>query len=175
MHPLDSERDVALSQVQLAFAEGRISHEDLEQRLDSVLAARTRDEVLQAVEALPAPAPGRVVSVVAMNGKVRRTGPWHVPRTLRIESENGSVRLDFTRAVFEAPIVDVELQLRFGSARIIVPADAVVDLDGLQSVWKQPRYALPSRPPGTGPRIRVSGSMEYGRLRVRHHRRRPVG
>ena len=133
--PLGGDRDAAVMRVQDAFAQGAISHQDLERRLHAVLTAQT-----------------------------------FVPSVLRIESDYGRVSLDFSRATFETPVVDVELQLRFGRAKIIVPADAVIDLDGLQAKWKRPRYEIPGHAPSAGPLIRISGSMEFGRLTVRHSR-----
>ena len=58
--------------------------------------------------------------------------------------------------------------LRFGRARIALPDDAVVDSDDLSTVWKQPIYKTPQRLDAGGPRIRISGTMEYGRLKIRH-------
>jgi hypothetical protein len=49
-----------------------------------------------------------------------------------------------------------------------VPGNAVVDLDDLRTVWKQPVYQIPQHLDAGGPRIRVYGTMEYGRLRIRH-------
>jgi hypothetical protein len=170
MRSLGSDRDHAVQRLQDAYAEGHLSHEDLSARLDQVLSAGNAEAVLAAVDSLPDPAPGRVVRVVAINGRIRRSGPWPVPRVLQIESEFGSVRLDFVRAAFESPVVDLELQLRFGGALLVVPADAVVDLDGLRTDWKQPRYTLPARAATGGPLIRVTGAMEFGRLKVRHAR-----
>jgi hypothetical protein len=170
MGPLGRDREIALSRIQQAFVEGHLSSEDLDDRLHRVLTARTRDEVSAALDSLPEPDEGRVVSIAAMRGRIRRDGPWSVPRVLRIESEYGSVDLDFSRATFETPVVDVELQLTYGRARIVVPADTVVDLDGLLTVWKQPRYRRPLPVPAGAPLIRISGSMEYGRLKVRHRR-----
>ena len=66
------------------------------------------------------------------------------------------------------PVVDIELQLRFGRAKITVPGNAVVDLDDLRTVWKQPVYQVPQHLDADGPRIRIYGTMEYGRLRIRH-------
>jgi hypothetical protein len=169
--PVGSERDVALKRLQDAFADGQLSYEEFDERLHRVMTASTADAVAIALDALPVPDEGRVVSIVAMNGRIRRSGSWTVPRILRIESDYGSLRLDFSQAAFEARVVDVEVQLRFGGAKIVVPADAVVDLDGLQSVWKQPRYTRPRRLSGTGPVVRITGTMEYGRLKVRHRRR----
>ena len=65
-------------------------------------------------------------------------------------------------------MVDIELQLRFGKAKITLPDDAVVDIDDLSTVWKQPIYKTPQRFDAGGRRIRISGTMEYGRLKVRH-------
>jgi hypothetical protein len=45
---------------------------------------------------------------------------------------------------------------------------AVVDIDDLRTVWKQPDYQVPQHLDAGGPRIRVSGTLEYERLRIRH-------
>jgi hypothetical protein len=81
------------------------------------------------------------------------------------------VDLDLSRAIIESPVVDIQLELRFGGAKITVPAEAVVDIDDLQATWKQPVYETPQRVEPGGPRIRISGTMEYGRLKIRHKRR----
>ena len=65
-------------------------------------------------------------------------------------------------------MVDIELQLRFGRAKITLLDDAVVDLDDLRTVWKLPIYEPPQRANSSGPRIRISGTMEFGRLTIRH-------
>ena len=171
LRPLDRERDAAVKRVQDAFAQGQISYQDLDDRLHAVLTARAQNELLAAIEALPIPDEGRVVRIVATDGKIRRSGAWHVPNVLYIESDFGSVGLDFSRAVFETPVVDVELRLRFGGAKITVPEDAVIDLDALRTEWKQPRYSQPRLAPIGGPVIRISGYMQHGRLRLQHRRR----
>lgn len=168
--PLGAEREAAVTRIRGAFAQGDISHEALDVRLHTALTARTPVEVLAAVDSLPTPAEDRELNIVATSGKIHRGGHWRVPRVLRIESEFGKVRLDFSRATFEAPVLDVELRLQFGWAKVTAPADAVVDFDGPQVAWKQPRYARPRHSSTVGPLIRISGSMVYGRLSVRHRR-----
>ena len=81
------------------------------------------------------------------------------------------MNLDLSRAVFEHSVVDIELQLPYGRARITVPRDAIVEIERLRAGWKDPRCKprQPSRP--GGPRIRISGVMGYGRLKIRHSRR----
>jgi hypothetical protein len=65
-------------------------------------------------------------------------------------------------------VVDIELQLRFGRARITLPDDAVVDIEDLSTIWKQPIYDTQQCFDAGGPRIRISCTMEYGRLKIRH-------
>jgi hypothetical protein len=75
-------------------------------------------------------------------------------------------------AVVEHPVVDIELQLGTGRAKITVPRDAIVDVEELRTGWKDTLYKPRRRPsrPG-GPTIRISGSMGFGRLKIRHARR----
>jgi len=167
----EGDRDLVVHQAQEAFATGQISHEDLVAHLEVVLTARTSADLVPVLAALPEPGAGRTLVLTGMNGWFRRGGVWRVPGAITVESEYGKVDLDLSRAIFEQPSVDIQLQLTYGRARITVPADAVVDLDGLTTVWKQPRYRAPQGAGTGGPTIRIFGSMEYGRLKVRHARR----
>lgn len=76
--------------------------------------------------------------------------------------------LDLTRAVIEHSVVDIELQLGTGKARITVPRDAIVDVEGLHTGWKDTRYKARRRSRLGGPSIRISGTMGFGRLKIRH-------
>ena len=87
---------------------------------------------------------------------------------LKVESEYGKVDLDLSRAIFENPVVDIELQLRFGRQGSHCPTMPLSTADDLRTVWKQPIYKSPQRIDAGGPRIRISGTMEYGRLKIRH-------
>ncbi len=49
-----------------------------------------------------------------------------------------------------------------------MPRDAVVDVEGLSTGWKDLRYKIPRHPRPDGPTIRISGVMGYGRLKIRH-------
>lgn len=167
----EGDRDLVVQRAQEAFAAGQISHEDLVAHLDVVLSASTSADMVPVLAALPERGAGRTLVLTGMNGRFRRDGVWRVPGEITVESEYGKVDLDLSRAIFEEPSVDIVLQLTYGRARITVPADAVVDLDGLTTVWKQPHYRAPQRVATGGPRIRILGTMEYGRLKVRHARR----
>lgn len=157
-----------------AYAEGHLSHEEMDARLDQALTATATGELASALDSLPEE-PDTTSTIAAYGGRIRRRGAWLVPRTLRVESAFGRVHLDLSRAVIAHPVVDIELQLGTGRARITVPRHATVDIEGLSTGWKDSRYRPPRRPGrGSGhggPTIRISGAMGYGRLKIRHARR----
>ncbi|MGQ4422091.1 DUF1707 domain-containing protein [Streptomyces violaceoruber] len=153
-----------------AYAEGLIAHEVLDGHLHRVLSARTQSELASVVVSLPPEQPGSTATIAAAGGRIKRHGAWRVPRVLKVESAYGRVRLDLSRAVIEHPVVDIELRLGTGGAGITVPRDAVVDVEGLSTGWKDLRYKVPRRSRPGGPTIRISGAMGYGRLKIRHAR-----
>ncbi|MFJ4676553.1 MULTISPECIES: DUF1707 domain-containing protein [unclassified Kitasatospora] len=167
-----ADREAAVDRLQLAYAEERITQEELDQRIHAALTATVRADLDAVLHDLPAEAPGTAVTLSAMNGRLVRRGPWRVPRTLTVTSAFAKVHLDLSAAVIEHPVVDIRLGLGFGRATITVPHDATVDLDGLQHAWKTVRYRPPRTPAATpGPTVRITGTPGFGRLKIRHARR----
>lgn len=83
----DAEREVAMGRLRDAAGEGRLTFEELADRIDAAADAVTREELERLVEDLPAEsasppsrrvahAPTRAASVF---GDVRRSGAWTVP------------------------------------------------------------------------------------------------
>ncbi|MFC8127423.1 DUF1707 domain-containing protein [Streptomyces sp. NPDC057302] len=170
--PIDEEaRDTAVQRLQAAYAEGHISHEEMDEGLDQVLTAKAHSELVSVLATLPAEKAASTSTIAVGSGRIKRRGAWRVPRMLKVESAFGKVQLNLSRAEFEHSAVDIELQLGTGKAKITVPRDAIVDIEELHTGWKDTRYKTrrPSRP--GGPRIRISGTMGYGRLTIRHARR----
>ncbi|MGQ4347707.1 MULTISPECIES: DUF1707 SHOCT-like domain-containing protein [unclassified Streptomyces] len=167
----EDDRNTAVQRLQEAYTEGLISHEELDGHLHQVLSAKAHSELVSALASLPEEHPGTTSTIAAASGRIQRRGAWPVPRILKVESAYGRVRLDLSRAVIEHPVVDIELQLGTGGARITVPRDAVVDVEGLRTEWKDLRYKAPRRSRPGGPTIRISGTMGFGRLKIRHARR----
>ncbi|CAL9525537.1 hypothetical protein SUDANB121_03944 [Nocardiopsis dassonvillei] len=164
----EDDRDAVVRRVREAYAQGHISHEEMDERLDRVLAARTHGEMAPVLASLPAEKAGRTAVISAAGGRITRRGAWRVPRVLRVESAFGRVHLDLSRAVIEHPVVDIELQLGTGNARITVPRDAVVEFDDLNTGWKDTDHRPPRRPRPGGPTVRISGAVGFGRLKIRH-------
>jgi ribosome-binding ATPase YchF (GTP1/OBG family) len=167
----EDDRETAVRRVQDAYTEGHISHEEMDERLHQVLTAKTHGELVSALAPLPEENAGTTSTIAALSGRIQRRGAWRVPRILKVESAFGRVHLDLSRAVIEHPVVDIEVQLGTGRGKITVPRDAIVDVEGLRSVWKAPLYKTRRRSGPGGPRIRISGTMGYGRLKIRHARR----
>ena len=167
----EDDRDTAVQRLQEAYAEELISHEELDERLHQVLTAKTHSELVSALASLPEEHPDTTSTIAAAGGRIQRRGAWRVPRILKVGSAYGKVRLDLSRAIIEHPAVDIELQLGTGGARITVPRDAVVDVEDLRTEWKDLRYKAPRHSRPGGPKIRISGAMGFGRLKIRHARR----
>jgi len=167
----EGERETAVERLQQAFAEGHLSPEEMDERLHVALTATTPGELTPALSALPEKDAGRTVTIDTTGGRIKRGGGWRVPRVLKVDSTYGKVDLDLSNAVLESQAVDIELRLQYGWARILVPRDATVDYEGLRADWKQPVYKAPRSGGQGGPRIRISGAMEHGRLTIKHSRR----
>lgn len=173
-HPLarlhDVDRDPIIARVQRAFADGRLGFAEMEERLETALSAVTRAELARAVADLPEP-PDEVVRLKTTNGRVRRTGDWQVPRLLRIESDYGGVVLDLSRAVIAHSEIEIDLQLAYGSATIVLPPGATANVDGTQTEWGSVICKTAGRPRPGALHVQVTGKLGYGRLRVRSARR----
>ncbi|MER5200801.1 DUF1707 SHOCT-like domain-containing protein [Streptomyces sp. NPDC002755] len=167
----EDDRDTAVRRLREAYAEGHLSHEELDLRLHQVLTVQTHSELVSALASLPKEPAGTTSTIGAAAGRIQRRGVWRVPRFLKVESAFGRVRLDLSRAVIEHPVVDIELQLGTGRAKITVPRDAIVEYEDLHTGWKDTRYRAPRSSRPGGPRIRISGVMGFGRLKIRHARR----
>lgn len=167
----EDDRDTAVQRLQEAYAEGHVSHEELDERLHQLLTAKTHSELASALASLPEENAGTTSTIAVASGRIQRRGVWRVPRFLKVESAFGRVHLDLSRAIIEHPVVDIELQLGTGKAKITVPRDAIVDAEQLRTGWKDSLYKTRRRSRPGGPRIRISGTMGFGRLKIRHARR----
>lgn len=49
-----------------------------------------------------------------------------------------------------------------------MPRDAIVDAEDVRTGWKDTLYRARRRTRPGGPRIRISGTMGFGRLKIRH-------
>ncbi|MEV0164564.1 DUF1707 SHOCT-like domain-containing protein [Nonomuraea fuscirosea] len=175
MRVSDEDRERTAQQLQRAFTEGRLNQIELEDRLEIALSAKTYADLLGLIDDLPSeqPAAGDVVELESKTGNLKRSGDWNVPRRLRVSSKYGSIDLDLSEAVIAHSVVEIEIDLTYGSGKIIVPEGGVVDVDGFRSEWGSVNTSdLPSRPRPGALRVVITGRAKYGSLTVRYPRRR---
>lgn len=174
----DADRERVAARLNHALGEGRISVEELQERLSVVYGARFGSELLPVLSDLPGDPLNLSADVLAtpvgpptvlrggMSG-VKRRGDWAVPARLRVQTSLGAVLLDFCDARLPLPVVEVELELGAGSARLLVPEHATADVDGLVSPYGSVRSKMPSRAVHGRPHFRVYGRTAAGSVTVR--------
>ncbi len=184
----DQDRDHAAEVLRDAAGEGRLSPEELDERLDAVYAAKTYTDLEPTIQDLPhtgpfpPPAP-TVTSVdsaaanrfggeptssaaIAIMGGFSRKGAWVVPADFTAVAIMAGGELDLREARFAEPVVRIHATAIMGGIAIIVPADAEVQVTGIGLMG-----AFEHGPTGTGqpgaPKILINGLAFWGAVDVR--------
>jgi hypothetical protein len=173
------DRDLVVERLRVAAGDGRLTAEELDERLDVALTARTYRELEVLLADLPAAgpvlaggaaavSPKDVSRIVVDSASTKRDGPWVVPRRMEIQSRSGSVVLDFTSAVIALPTLEIEASVRSGSVTLVVPPDVLVDVDDVAVSSGSVRNGAPL---GSTTHVRllvhVTGKVHSGSITVR--------
>jgi uncharacterized protein DUF1707 len=177
MRASDADRDRVMEVLRVAAVDGRLTPDELEERLEAALSSRTLGE-LAALTADLAPGPGMPAAAMAQaedviridqrGGSVRRTGRWVVPQRLELRSSWCDVWLDFTDALITHDTLRIDLNMRGGSLILVAGPGLVVDADSLRV-----RYADVKIRPAADPdapvvlRVQLAGRMRYGWIEQR--------
>jgi hypothetical protein len=168
-----ADRDQVVELLRVAAGDGRLSAEELDDRLECALTARTYAELAPLTADLPATPgaavvpPGAVsatpkdlVRIHVHGSSARRDGRWVVPKELDVKVRGGSVTLDFTDAVITQPLLRITAEVRGGGLRLITRPGIVVETGDISLHGGS--VTLPE-PPGTGVpvqlRVEISGSV----------------
>jgi Domain of unknown function (DUF1707) len=176
----DADRERAANVLHRAMGEGRITLTELEERLGVVYAARYEAELLPPLADLPGgaeviakpsavalPVEDQPVVLKAGMSTIRRSGAWEVPRRLRVQSGMGSVVLDFCDAVIPHDVVDIEVHLGAGSAKLLVPDEATANVDGIVADMGSVKCSVPSLRRAGVPHFVVHGRAGMGSITIR--------
>ena len=99
---------------------------------------------------------------------VTRKGAWQVPATLHVENWLSNVTLDFTSAVMQTQVVEVTIDGYCGSVTVVVPGDATVDLNSIETVGGSTTNKVRTGP-NIGPlHLVVRGQMRFGSVTAKH-------
>jgi hypothetical protein len=131
----DADRDLVITLLSEAAADGRLSMPEHGERSELALAARTLGDLskLTADLTLPSGQPIQLYprrSVAAAFTRERREGRWVVPEVLPVTAFFGNVVLDLREAVFQSQRVTIHATAVAGQIRLIVPAGVVVEMAG---------------------------------------------
>jgi hypothetical protein len=185
------DRDRVVEKLRVAAGDGRLSPEELEERLELALNARTYAELVPLTADLPAtpggassaapyspalpaqrPAPKDLMKIQVGSGHAKRDGQWVVPRRMEVQVTSGHVRLDFTHAIISEPVLELVAEVRSGHLQIITRPGITVDTDevsvrsGHVTVRTPWNDSVPVQL-----RVEVTGSCRSGHINARPPRR----
>ena len=131
----DADRERVAAALRAAFADGRLTMPELEERLAAAYAARTDGELGTIVHDLrtSAPQPGATPTSTRDAGIIagfERKGRWMVGRTFRGLAVIGSGEIDLRQARFIDGETTIHATAIIGTITVVVPEDAEVHIGG---------------------------------------------
>ena len=99
---------------------------------------------------------------------VTRKGPWHVPPQLGIQSKMSTVTLDFTQAIMSSQVVEVTVDDYCSTLTIIVPPEATVDLNAVETLGGSANNKVRTGPPIGPLHVVVRGKIRFGSVTSKH-------
>ena len=187
MRASDTDRDRAAEVLREAAAEGRLSMDELNERLDLVYAAKTYAELAPVTADLPSSgqdkgaelaAGGSPLGIanrfggqaagtaaIAILGGFVRKGDWVAPPRLTAVAILGGGEIDLRDARFAEHTVTINTVTIMGGIQITVPEDADVQVNGIGIMGGFDHTAAGSGSPG-GPRIVINGFAFWGGVQI---------
>jgi hypothetical protein len=181
----DLERERAIEVLRDAAGEGRLTFEELADRIEVAAGARTRGELAHVTRDLPAAdtstavagpaaASGEVVAPIERSsifGEVRRSGGWVVPVRSSWRTYFGGIVLDLREARVSAAEVTIQAESVFGSIRLVVPEGVIVEVRSRTIFGSVRQQAGDAAAPGA-PRVILVGGTTFGDVHVHAERLR---
>jgi hypothetical protein len=162
----DAERDATVELLREAAAEGRLTFEELADRIETASNAVMRGDLVALTADLPT-GPGTLEPIhVRTLGDIKRSGAWLVPPECHFRSAMGNIRLDLRDATMTSREVVIDAFTPFGTIELLVPEGVEVDARSTGKLKQQSGPATPG-----APRIVLKGGTVFGTVKVRHKRR----
>jgi Domain of unknown function (DUF1707) len=156
----DAERERVAASLREHCATGRLTLEELSERLDEAYRARTAGDLERALRELPAeasPRPRRSPKrfTISIFGGVERKGRWRVPRRSFVLALLGGADLDLRQAELDADVVTIWTFAILGGADIYVPEGVEVDAAGFALLGGVDEHGADMPPRPGSPLVRV--------------------
>jgi len=147
------DRDRVVEVLRVSAGDGRLTAEELDERLELAMTARTYGELAKLVVDLPAdgsvssalaplapqalqaprapraPRAKEVVRIDCGSGHAKKEGRWVVPQRIEARVRSGHMKLDFSQAVITHPSLQLDAEVRSGHVVLITKPGIVVDTD----------------------------------------------
>ena len=181
------DRDRVVEVLRVAAGDGRLTADELDQRLEAALTARTYADLAVLTTDLPAastpvppvppaaaavPEPKDVGRIECGSGSTKRDGRWVVPRRMEVRVSSGAVRLDFTEALISQPSLQIDTEVHSGQLILITKPGIAVDADEVEIRSGRVKVTQPwGHDAPVSLRIVVNGKIGSGQLLARPPRR----
>ena len=169
----DAERDATVNRLREAATEGRLTLEELTDRIEAAANAVMRSDLEPLTSDLPpTAAAGSATQPAGVRGAgdVKRSGPWTVPAENSFRTWFGHIKLDLREAQISATETHIHARALFGNVDLLVPEGVDVEVQARTQVGRTIVQA------GSGvlgaPRIVLTGGTFFGDIKVRHRRLR---
>jgi hypothetical protein len=131
------DRDRVVELLRVSAGDGRLTAEELDERLELAMTARTYGELARLVVDLPADRPvatrapraKEVVRIDCGSGHTKKEGRWVVPQRIEARVRSGQLKLDFSQAVITQPSLQLDAEVHSGHIVLITKPGIVVDTD----------------------------------------------
>jgi hypothetical protein len=183
----DADRHATVEELRVAGGDGRLTVEEMEERLATAFAARTHAELdalladLQGRKALATRASG-VVSppgapetgvTVSIMGESSRRGVWHPAEVGRVFTVMGETSVDFNEAVLDRPVTKLRVFTLMGSSTVRVPDNVHVFVSKLSIIGSADVRLENPEIPADAPQLHLRLISIIGECSVRRGPRKP--
>jgi len=193
MRASDADREKVAATLRDAYADGRLSLDEHEERLAEAYRATTYAELVPVLRDLPVP-PGTISvpadpgveptadsgvmvradagagasnsNMLAIFGGFERRGTWAVPADLKATCVFGGGALDMTTAVFTSRQTTLTAVCVFGGLEITVPDGIAVQAEGVAAVFGGHSMPKTDAPPGS-PVLIIKGAAVFGGIEIK--------
>lgn len=196
----DAERDRAAELLRDATASGRLAVDELDERMQLVLAAKTREELERLVDDVLVPAEdnhplaggptaltagearlpvrqgsdgtGRILSIFSGS---ERKGRWRVAESCSVVNVFGGSEIDLSEAELAADRVELKVISVFGGAQVTVPPGLNVEVSDVAILAGNEIDVGDERPDPGGPTVHIRVVSILSGAKVRRGQRTKLG